>query len=553
MKNTFTLFYTLLILILSCCNVRAQRNTVQQQQFMFDSLLTAKVVSQSPGGVALVAREGKIIFQKAYGTADLELGTPMDTRNVFRIGSITKQFTSVAILKLADEGRLSLQDPIRKFITDYPSDSVDITIAHLLTHTSGIKNITGLKAWTPELMRSDLSVKEVIDLFKKEPLDFEPGTQFRYSNSNYILLGQIIEIVTGINYATYLRQNFFSPNKMSRTHYDSAWMIIPGRLTGYQRRGNAYEHAQPINMSLPFGAGGLLSTAEDLFAWNEALSQGVGLKPETLRMAHTSYQLKNGKLTGYGYGWETGNVQGSRSIKHAGRINGFVTFVLAIPEEKIFVTILTNCGCVDDLETTASMMAAIAMDKPYKHRVVRLSSKEMASYQGIYQTEEGSQKTVSYEDGRLLLFDKGGLKQEILPYGKDRFFMKDALTTFQFERDDKGTIHDLKVNGTGMPATWMRTGEEVEHFKMMSVKPAALAKYAGNYQFSPGPLFTVTVEGSRIFGAVGSDKKELRCYDHHRFVARDLDARIVFDVDNRGEVTGLRKIQSDEMKAMKVR
>lgn len=341
--------------------------------------------------------------------------------HVFRIGSITKQFTAAAILKLAEEGKLSLQDTITKFIKEFPTPGDAITIEHLLTHTSGIKNYTGLRQWTPEVRRNDFTPKALVDFFKDEPLEFIPGTQFRYSNSGYVLLGFIIEIVTGISYADYVQQNFFQPLNMKNSFIDDPLLIIPNRVAGYQRKNGQYGNGEFLSMTLPYSAGSLLSTADDLFSWNEALMNGKVLTEKSLEKAHASYKLMNGKPTGYGYGWEIGNVQGSAAIKHTGRINGFVTYAVCLPKERIFVAILSNCDCTYNLENTASMMAAMVLHKPFRWTSIALPDKVMESYKGNYYSDANEQKIISFEDGRLLYYNKGGTKSPLLAYEKDNY------------------------------------------------------------------------------------------------------------------------------------
>ena len=177
----------------------------QNQEKKFDEVLNEQNFKDSPGFAALVAKNNKIIYRKAFGYANLELDVPMTPENIFRIGSITKQFTACAILKLEEEGKLSLQDDITKFIDDYPTHGYTITIEHLLTHTSGIKSYTSMRSWDNEMRKKDFTPEEMIDFFKNEPMDFAPGEEFRYNNSAYFMLGYIIEKASGKTYEEYLK------------------------------------------------------------------------------------------------------------------------------------------------------------------------------------------------------------------------------------------------------------------------------------------------------------------------------------------------------------
>jgi CubicO group peptidase (beta-lactamase class C family) len=185
----------------------------------------------------IVVKDGRTLFRRAYGMADLELGVPLQPDMVFRLGSITKQFTAVAILMLAEEGKLSLQDPIEKHLPGYPTQGHVITVEHLLTHTSGIQSYTDMPGWMTSRILAPMTVQELIDGFKKEPMQFAPGTRWVYNNSAYVLLGAIVEKASGKTYEAFVRERIFQPLGMSSSHYDSSEPIIPRRAPGYTRQG----------------------------------------------------------------------------------------------------------------------------------------------------------------------------------------------------------------------------------------------------------------------------------------------------------------------------
>ncbi|HWV68963.1 serine hydrolase domain-containing protein, partial [Chitinophaga sp.] len=320
------------IFIITLLSILTSHCFGQSPEKELDAVLTRAFPSQGPGAAVLVAKANKIIYKKAFGKANLELNVALKPGHIFRIGSITKQFTACAILKLAEEGKLSLQSEVTEFIRDYPARG--ITIEHLLTHTSGIN--TGAGAWTPETRKKDFTPQALIDSFKLRPVDFLPGASFRYNNNGYVLLGYIIELVSGMSYEKYITEHFFKPLGMKNSGYDNTALVIPGRASGYQRDNELYRNANYLSMTQPYSAGSLLSTVEDLYTWNRALTAGKVIHEESLRKAQTPYRLNNGDLTGYGYGWWLGNIQGSPCIKHDGLINGFSTFALYLPQEKIF-------------------------------------------------------------------------------------------------------------------------------------------------------------------------------------------------------------------------
>jgi CubicO group peptidase (beta-lactamase class C family) len=520
----------------------------------FDLLLEAKLSDESPGGTALVVKEGKVLYRKSFGVADLESGIPMNAEHIFRIGSITKQFTACALMRLAEQGTLSLQDSIIRFIKDYPTHGNAITIEHLLTHTSGIKNITGMPAWTLEVQRKDFTPKALVDFFKDEPLDFVPGSTYRYSNSNYILLGHIIELATGTTYIEYLNQNFFQPLGMVHTSYDNFSAIVNNRAKGYKRKSGQYEHADFLNMTQPFSAGALLSNTHDLYTWYNAVMNNKVISKESLEKAQTPFRLSNGELTNYGYGWELGNIQGSRSVKHGGKINGFVTYSIYLPDEKVFVSILSNCDCTSELETIASKIAAMTIGKPYDWPSIQLNENVLQLYEGVYQSKTKDEQIVSLEDKRLLYYSPKRIKSELTPFAKDKFHIKNTLITIVFSRDKKGEIISFTTQSPEGSSTWFRTDREVTKRQAIKIPENTLNQYVGRYQLGAG-YFMIIKEDAKLYGKAPGEnqvRQEILPFDNHQFFAKDLDAQIRFNVDGQGKVTSLTIIQNGEKTAAKV-
>jgi CubicO group peptidase (beta-lactamase class C family) len=458
MKKFLILFPCLLMTIFM--SVRALGQNYDQS---FDDILRTQLTAESPGGTVLVAKQGKVIYKKSFGKANLELDVAMKPEHVFRIGSVTKQFTASAILKLAEEGKLSLADSITKFIKNYPTNGHTITIEHLLTHTSGIKNYSSLNKFNVDAKRRDSTPQELVDFFKNEPMDFPPGTDYRYSNSGYILLGYIIEIISGKTYADYINENFFKPLAMKSSFYDHSSAIIPNRVPGYTKRNGHFENSDYLSMTLPYSAGSLLSNVEDLFIWYEALLNNRILSRQVLETAHTPHRLGNGRSIDYGYGWRLGNIQESYTIRHGGLVNGFATFSVYLPIEKVFVAIFSNCDCSQNLEYPASKMAAIVLGKPYDLKAIDLSAKEMGYYQAVYKPKYyNDQRIIAYEDGKLFYYKKGGSKSQLFPVERDKFSLENSLSTLEFERDLSGNITGFNIKSTESPVAWIRTDEAME-------------------------------------------------------------------------------------------
>ena len=306
-----------------------------------DSLIGGTYPHNEPGAAAIVVKNGQTVFRKGYGMANLELSVPIEPDMVFRLGSITKQFTAVAILMLLEQHKLSLDDPITRFLPNYPSHDHLVTVEHLLTHTSGIVNYTVLPRWMA-LERQDLSLEDLIDLFKDEDLQFAPGDRFSYSNSGYVLLGAIIEVIAGSSYPRFVVQHIFESLGMKHSCYDIPEKIITGRVAGYQQSAVGYKNAAYISMTQPYSAGALASTVDDLAIWDSALYTERLVRKETLQLAFTPYRLTDGSAINYGYGWRICSPNGHILLSHDGLIEGFATNAIRAPADRVFVALLSN-------------------------------------------------------------------------------------------------------------------------------------------------------------------------------------------------------------------
>ncbi|MDF0714696.1 serine hydrolase [Muricauda sp. 334s03] len=330
----------------------------QDLSSQINNKLEEKFTKNGPGAVFLVAKKGDIIYKKAFGLANIELQVPMETNHVFEIGSMTKQFTAVSILMLMEEGKLRLDDEITKYIPDYPTQGNVITIHHLLNHTSGIKNFTSVKGLNA-IADNDMDPLEVIDFFKNEPMDFDPGEQFKYNNSGYFILGYIIEKASGMSYADFVVQRIFEKLGMSSSYYASHSRVVPNRASGYHKR-EAYINSRHISYSIPFASGSLMSTVDDMFKWWEAIKNHELLSKETTNKAFTNYMLNNGGQTDYGYGWHVKTLNGTKSFEHGGSIFGYKSMGVYLPKEDIYVIGLSNCDCNSPTKITRDI-AEMAM------------------------------------------------------------------------------------------------------------------------------------------------------------------------------------------------
>jgi CubicO group peptidase (beta-lactamase class C family) len=298
-----------------------------------------------PGAVAVsvaVGRGEEMLYEKASGFADLEFAVPADEQTMFRIGSVTKQFTAAAVLKLAERGKLALDDPLTTFLKDYPTHGHEITLRHLLTHTSGMPSYTGLgPVWQTHIAR-ELPHEELVALWKDLPLEFAPGEKWTYSNSGYYLLGMVIERVTGQGYAEFLRETFFEPLKLTRTRYDSNTDLIPNRAQGYRYVEGRFENDGLLGVSQPGAAGALLSTAGDLVRWQQALVAGKALAAASYEEMCLPFLLAGGQEATYGLGLQLDRQDGHARIWHGGGIDGFNSVLMYFPESGLHVATISN-------------------------------------------------------------------------------------------------------------------------------------------------------------------------------------------------------------------
>ncbi len=504
----------------------------------FDKLLSEQFKPDETGCAALVAVKGQVVYRKAFGMANLELNVAMKPEMVFRVGSITKQFTAVAILQLMEQGKLSLQDEITKFIPDYPTHGYKITVEHLLTHTSGIKSYTNVPEFG-DYRRQDKKPEEVIKIFRNQPMEFAPGTKWNYNNSGYFILGYIIEKVSGLTYQEYIDKNIFKPLGMSSSLYGSDTKIVKNRASGYQPGSDGVENADMISMSLPYAAGSIQSTVDDLFKWNQALHSYKLLKKETLDKAFKEYILSDGKGTSYGYGWMLKQLQGRPTIEHGGAINGFLCNAIYLPQQDVFVAVFSNNNAKSP-DLVSLKMAAIAIEKPVNMNEIKIDATLLDNYAGVYENSEGVKRTISKEGNQLYSQRQGSQRLEIKPNGRDSFFFDNSLTVITFSRDAAGKITEAVTDDRGQKVTWKKTDEKVTAKKEMTVDGEKLQQYVGEYELQPGFVMTVTRDGNRLFTqATGQSKVEVYAESETKFFLKVVEAQIEFLKDDGGKYNTL--------------
>jgi CubicO group peptidase (beta-lactamase class C family) len=301
-----------------------------------DNIFNSIIKPDAPGAAVMIIRDGKVLHRKGYGLANLELDVPVTPKTKFRLCSLSKQFTAMAIMQLHDRGLLDMDDPVIKYLPDCIKWE-GVTIRHLLNHTSGITSFPKPKSW-----QEPYTFEKMIETFKDEPLEFNPGERFSYSNNGYDIMGYIIEKVTGKTYETYMKENIFEPLGMMDSGCDYCSPIIRSRASGYE-----FKDDEPVNpyfydTSLLIASGGLYSTAEDMYLWDQALYTEKLVKALTLEQAFTPGKLNDGSLTSYGFGWMIHDYFGLRELDHLGGQPGFSSYIGRYIDQRFTVIILSN-------------------------------------------------------------------------------------------------------------------------------------------------------------------------------------------------------------------
>jgi CubicO group peptidase (beta-lactamase class C family) len=404
---------------------------------LVDKIYSSKYRANDPGCVVLIARGGKVIYRKAFGMANLELKVAMAPENVFRIASLTKQFTAVAILQLHERGLLNIDDDIKKYIPDFPSAD-KITIANLASHTSGIQNI--YEAIVPKgITQKSSTPAELVEVIKSFPSDFKPGTSYHYSNSGYMLLGYIIEKVSGKSYEQYITDNIFKPLKMDHAYYDHLATVVPGRVSGYSLSAAGFTNASFLDQSFPYAAGALMMSVDDMYKWNKGLYAYTIIKKETLEKAFTPFTLTDGHKSTYSFGWGISSFMGSPSRQHSGGIEGFSTFAMYLPQEDVFAVAFSNLERTD--VTGPTLLAAASAAGKLTPDVV-VPEKVTNRYIGTYQFPDGHKAKIYKENANLFLKDANSQKPWQMHFTDERNFYCEEVfpNNHVFTLDSSGKV-----------------------------------------------------------------------------------------------------------------
>jgi CubicO group peptidase (beta-lactamase class C family) len=499
----------------------------------------AELTKAHPVAVAaLVSCDGKILYEKAVGLADAEHKLAATPATKFRIGSITKQFTAAAILRLAEQGKLSIEDPLTKFFPDFPGGE-KINVRMLLTHTSGLHSYTGKPSFLKDVT-APIAPEKLIASFRDDPPDFAPGASWSYCNSGYFLLGEIVAKVSGKTFADCLREQFFEPLGMKDTGIFRNDAPPAGTALGYSFADGKLTRALDWDMSWAGGAGALYSTVGDLHRWNEAVFNGRILSAVSLKAAHTPVALPPGvQGLKYGFGWAIGDMRGLPMIDHGGGLHGFQSYLVRFPGQKLTVVVLANAeaappGIVSTAlgrEIAAKFLAAELPPAPTVDS--KIDPKTFASYAGEYDYGTAVM-TITAEADHLFAQLAGQPRFEIFPSAPDHFFWKAVDAQVVFSRGEKGevTAAEHHQGGTSFKAPKLPPSPKIQ------LADAVLETFTGQYDYGSGAVLTVTRDGSQLSAQLtGQPKFPIYPKSATEFVWRVVPARVVFTKGADGKVT----------------
>ena len=560
-----------MLLLLLLCNVTFSQSKADQ----IDQLISKYAEYGKFNGSVLVSDQGKVIYKKGFGMANMEWDIPNEPDTKHRLGSITKQFTAMLILQLAEAGKIDLQAPVTKYLPEYPKESGDkITIHHLLTHTSGIPNYTSFPKFFEDESRTPYTPDMFLKVFEDKDLDFEPGKQFSYSNSGYFLLGVLAEKLTGKSYEDLLHEKVFKPLSMNATGYDNHADILKNRATGYEKQAGNYVNSRYLDMSIPYAAGSLYSTAEDLYLWDQALYTNTILSQKYMELYFKPYISAWGD-NHYAYGWGVGYENLGKStdsiytISHGGGINGFNTNIARTPSDKSLVVLLNNTGGAP-LNLITRAILGIIHNKEFAMPKKSIADELLAviedtgidagitRYNAIkdaegYDLNEGDMNAMGYqlmgsdklEDASKIFeliieafpnssnaYDSLGEAQ--MKLGKNDLAIKNYRKSVELNPNNQGGIDFLK-----------KLGDDVSDLeKDVQVADAILETYIGKYELVPGFILTVTKEGNQLkTQATGQPMFDIFPKTKNEFYLKVVNAQLRFNKNEAGLVNSVTLFQ----------
>jgi CubicO group peptidase (beta-lactamase class C family) len=510
-------------LVASCHGSQEEKNHARM-----DQIVRVKVDNKDFSGSVLVASGNHIILNKSYGLANIEWNIPNTPTTKFRVGSVTKQFTAAAILLLEEQGKLKTDDLVKTHWAEAPAAWNKVTIFHLLTHTSGIPNPDD-EPWR----FSEGPTEKTIGYFRDKPLNFEPGSQYSYSNAGYIVLAYLIEKVSGQSYGAFIREKIFTPLGMKNSVVDSTPDIVPNRASGYTDGTDEFVNASYINLTSSVGSGALYSTTEDLLRWTQGLFAGKLLSAASLEKMTTPFKED------YALGLEVSKDQGHKIIWHGGSIAGFNSTLIWFPDEKMTIVVLANLeGDVTKglAKRLSSVMHGKTVVLPSERREIKLPEDALKKFTGIYEVDPDTNLVIAVSNGRLKGFLGTQKPKELLAESATRFFLREVDGQLEFKQDSTGTVTGAVLFQDGEQNPAKRLPDRVEAILSAEMLP----RYAGTYQPAPDVAIVITVDDGHLMVKIPSERnQELFAEAEDRFFFKTFNAQVEFTRNKNGQVTDL--------------
>lgn len=509
-------------------------SSAQSLTTKLDKLLESYYNDMEPGATVLISKKGRPIYQNQIGLANMEYQIPIQKDTKFPIGSITKQFTAAAILMLEEQGKLNTTDYIGAYLSDFPKEKYLVTIEHLLLHTSGIPDFPRVQEIRKQ-MRNNLSPEDIIEIIKKEPLNFEAGTSMRYSNTGYLLLGMIIEKIANQTYAEFLKENIFQSLKMSNTtlsHYED---IIPNRATGYSEDYND-ELINATYHTSSHAAGAIVSTPTDLNRWITALRGSKLLNEKSLKKMFHNYTLTNGKNIGLGYGWEINEIADNPTFEHSGFEPGYKCNSVYIPSEELYIIVLQN----NEYGSPTPFMlqaAAMCINQPYPNEVsaISFSKEKHQKFVGTYKFENEEERIIGIKNGALYYKERGGAASPLFIANDHTLFFKEGYRQLIFEQNES-TTNGILYKNRGYTLQGHKMSNEVpEEKKLVSIPVTTLEQYVGDYKTERFEMTISLEEGVLFAQPEGSNKVPLAATAANAFIIEEIGAELEFQLDENKE------------------
>ena len=552
MKSKTILFFLLLL---------SSVGFAQNKSEMIDDLLSRYFDYGLLNGSVLVAEGGDVIFSKGYGFANLDYEIPNSEETVHRIGSITKQFTAAIIMQLVEKGKIKLDAKMTTYLNNYRKDTGDkVTIHHLLTHTSGIPSYTGYPGFWSDSSKNPYTTDQLINKFCSGDLEFEPGSEFRYNNSGYVLLAKIIEEVTGKSYEENMQERIFDKIGMKDTYLEKPELIIKNRASGYDKQGLDLVNTRYFNVKNAIGAGDIASTVKDLYLWDQALYTNKILSDESKKKIYTPF------LSDYGYGWGIRKVDSITIYSHGGGINGFSAFISRIEDDKNLIVVLNNIGTAPSLDMSTNITKILYGDdysfpkKPIGNHILTVIEDEgidsaVETYKALKEMEEDS---FTFNEGELntlgyYMMGKGKIDDAIkifhlnveeYPKASNPYDSMGEAYMIKGNREKaieyyKKSIELNPQNQNGFDKL-IELGVDIKKPKDATVSEEVLANYVGNYELFPNFVLSITKEGNKLYSqATGQAKFPIFPETERLFYLKVVPAKIEFIKEDSGEVNSI--------------